>query len=181
VPTTRPASARSSDDALVALDAVQRDALTELLRLTPVVDRLGELFAAAGHELYLVGGSVRDALLGRLGNDLDFTTSARPDDIEALLRRFSPAVWTIGKEFGTVGCRVADAGTDWVVEVTTFRSDAYSADSRKPAVVFGDAVEGDLRRRDFTVNAMAVELPSRRFVDPYSGLRRSPSATTRCG
>ena len=173
MPTTRPASAGSSDDALLALDEVQRDALTELLRLTPVVDRLGELFAAAGHELYLVGGSVRDALLGRLGNDLDFTTSARPDDIEALLRRFSPAVWTIGKEFGTVGCRVSDRtrGTDWVVEVTTFRSDAYVADSRKPAVVFGDAVEGDLLRRDFTVNAMAVQLPSRRFVDPYGGLR----------
>ena len=173
MPTTRPASARSSDDALVALDGAQQDALGELLRLTPVVDRLGELFAAAGHELYLVGGSVRDALLGRLGNDLDFTTSARPDDIEALLRRFSGAVWTIGKEFGTVGCRVVDqaSGTDWVVEVTTFRSDAYAADSRKPTVVFGDTVEGDLRRRDFTVNAMAVELPSRRFVDPYGGLR----------
>ena len=174
MPTTPPASARPPGDGaatLDALDAAQQDALTELLRLTPVVDRLGDLFAAAGHELYLVGGSVRDALLGRLGNDLDFTTSARPDDIEALLRRFSPAVWTIGKEFGTVGCRVVDAGTDWVVEVTTFRSDAYDADSRKPAVVFGDTVEGDLLRRDFTVNAMAVELPSRRFVDPYNGLR----------
>ena len=176
VPTTRPASSRLPGDRAAtvdALDAAQRDALAELIRLTPLVDRLGVLFADAGHELYLVGGSVRDALLGRLGNDLDFTTSARPDDIEALLRRFSPAVWTIGKEFGTVGCRVTDqaSGTDWVVEVTTFRSDAYAADSRKPAVAFGDTVEGDLLRRDFTVNAMAVELPSRRFVDPYGGLR----------
>ncbi|HEY0239128.1 MAG TPA: CCA tRNA nucleotidyltransferase [Friedmanniella sp.] len=171
VPTTRPATARPSGDALVALDEAQRDALTELIRLTPVVDRLGELFTESGHELYLVGGTVRDALLGRLGNDLDFTTSARPDDIEALLRRFSPAVWTIGKEFGTVGCRVTDGGTELIIEVTTFRSDAYATDSRKPAVVFGNAVEGDLLRRDFTVNAMAVELPSRRFVDPYGGLR----------
>jgi len=177
VPTTRSASSpprgddRADGAGGAALDAAQRNALAELIRLTPVVDRLGELFTAAGHELYLVGGSVRDALLGRLGHDLDFTTSARPDDVEALLRRFSPAVWTIGKEFGTIGCRVLEAGTDWVVEVTTFRSDAYDADSRKPAVVFGDAIEGDLLRRDFTVNAMAVELPSRRFVDPYGGLR----------
>jgi poly(A) polymerase len=176
VPTTRPASATppaGGAAAGAALAEAQRDALTELIRLAPVVDRLGELFAEAGHSLFLVGGSVRDALLGRLGHDLDFTTSARPDDIEALLRRFSPAVWTIGKEFGTVGCRVVDpeTGTDWVIEVTTFRSDAYVADSRKPAVVFGDTVEGDLLRRDFTVNAMAVELPTRRFVDPYGGLR----------
>jgi len=159
--------------AAAVLDEAQQEALAALVDLTPVVDRLGELFVGAGHELYLVGGSVRDALLGRLGTDLDFTTSARPDDVEALLRRFSPAVWTIGKEFGTVGCRVVDkvTGTEWVVEVTTFRSDAYDADSRKPAVVFGDTVEGDLLRRDFTVNAMALELPSRRFVDPYGGLR----------
>ena len=129
------------------MSRVQANAVAELLRIAPVADRLGELFAEAGHELYLVGGSVRDALLGRLGHDLDFTTSARPDDIEALLRRFSPAVWTIGKEFGTVGCRVVDpaTGTDWVIEVTTFRSDAYVADSRKPAVRFGDTLEGDLR------------------------------------
>ena len=176
MPTTRPASATPSAGGAAAgatLDEAQRDALAELIRLAPVADRLGELFAEAGHSLFLVGGSVRDALLGRLGHDLDFTTSARPDDIEALLRRFSPAVWTIGKEFGTVGCRVVDpaTGTDWVIEVTTFRSDAYVADSRKPAVVFGDAIEGDLQRRDFTVNAMAVELPTRRFVDPYGGLR----------
>ena len=90
------------------LTEAQTNAVAELLRIAPVVDRLGELFTAAGHELYLVGGSVRDALLGGLGQDLDFTTSARPDDIEALLRRFSPAVWTIGKEFGTIGCRVVD-------------------------------------------------------------------------
>jgi poly(A) polymerase len=143
--------------------------VTELIPVAPVVFRLGELFSAAGHELYLVGGSVRDALLGRLGQDLDFTTSARPDDVEALLRRFSPAVWTVGKEFGTIGCRVVADGVDWLVEVTTFRSDAYADDSRKPAVAFGDTLAGDLVRRDFTVNAMAVSVPGQVFHDPYGG------------
>ncbi|SDT43215.1 poly(A) polymerase [Friedmanniella luteola] len=152
------------------LNQAQANAVAELLRIAPVAGRLGRLFAEAGHELYLVGGSVRDALLDRLGHDLDFTTSARPDDVEALLRRFSPAVWTIGKEFGTIGCKVEDQGTSWVVEVTTFRSDAYAADSRKPVVQFGDTLAGDLVRRDFTVNAMAVALPENRFVDPYGGL-----------
>nr|WP_294693750.1 CCA tRNA nucleotidyltransferase [uncultured Friedmanniella sp.] len=140
------------------------------MRIAPVAGRLGRLFTEAGHELYLVGGSVRDALLGRLGQDLDFTTSARPDDVEALLRRFSRSVWTIGKEFGTVGCKVVDGDVAWVVEVTTFRSDAYAADSRKPAVQFGDTLDGDLVRRDFTINAMAVSVPDHRFVDPHGGL-----------
>ncbi|HYI54751.1 MAG TPA: CCA tRNA nucleotidyltransferase, partial [Microlunatus sp.] len=159
---------------------MQANAVTELLRIAPIADRLGGLFADAGHTLYLVGGSVRDALRGELGHDLDFTTDARPDDIEAILRTVTPAVWTIGKEFGTVGCRVDERAvgsttTDgelesWVIEVTTFRSDVYVADSRKPQVRFGDTLEGDLVRRDFTVNAMAVELPSKRFVDPYGGL-----------
>ena len=153
-----------------ALNDVQANAVSELMRIAPVVDRLGELFTAAGHQLYLVGGSVRDAPLNRLGADLDLTTSARPDAIEALLRRFSPAVWTIGKEFGTVGCRVTDGGVDWVIEVTTFRSDAYAADSRKPVVAFGDTLDGDLVRRDFTVNAMAVSIPEKKFHDPYGGL-----------
>ena len=94
-----------------SLTEVQANAVAELLRIAPVAGRLGRLFADAGHELYLVGGSVRDALLGRLGEDLDFTTSARPDDVEALLRRFSPAVWTIGKEFGTIGCKVTEGGS----------------------------------------------------------------------
>ncbi len=152
------------------LNDAQAHAVAELLRIAPVAGRLGTLFAEAGHELYLVGGSVRDALLGRLGHDLDFTTSARPDDVERLLRRFAPSVWTMGKEFGTIGCRVAEGGASWVVEVTTFRSDAYAADSRKPLVAFGDTLDGDLVRRDFTVNAMAVALPENRFVDPYGGL-----------
>ncbi len=150
---------------------VEAQAVTvpELIPVAPVVDRLGELFTAAGYDLYLVGGSVRDALLGRLGHDLDFTTSARPDVIETLLRRFSSAVWTIGKEFGTIGCRVVDGAAEWVVEITTFRSDAYAVDSRKPAVAFGDTLAGDLVRRDFTVNAMAVSLPDRVLYDPYGG------------
>jgi poly(A) polymerase len=153
-----------------SLTKAQTNAVAELLRIAPVVDRLGELFVAGGHELYLVGGSVRDALLGQLGHDLDFTTSARPDDVERLLRRFSPAVWTIGKEYGTIGCKVGEGDGAWVIEVTTFRSDAYASDSRKPEVVFGDTLQGDLVRRDFTVNAMAVSIPDKRFVDPYGGL-----------
>ena len=140
------------------------------LKTAPVVDRLGALFAEHGHQLHLVGGSVRDALLGQLGHDLDFTTSARPDEVEKLLRGFTPAVWTIGKEFGTIGCRVRDAGVSWVIEVTTYRSDAYASSSRKPAVAFGDTLDGDLVRRDFTINAMAISLPDKQFHDPYGGL-----------
>ncbi|WP_407941471.1 CCA tRNA nucleotidyltransferase [Microlunatus kandeliicorticis] len=162
----------------------QRKAVAELVRVGPALDRLSAAFTDAGHQLYLVGGSVRDALRGELGDDLDLTTSARPDEIERLLRGLSRAVWTIGKEYGTVGCRLAadsgpggtagNAGTDepreWQVEVTTFRADVYRAESRKPVVQFGDTLDGDLIRRDFTVNAMAVSLPDRTFVDPYGGL-----------
>ncbi|MFP5282469.1 MAG: CCA tRNA nucleotidyltransferase, partial [Actinomycetes bacterium] len=99
-----------------------------------------------------------------------FTTAARPDEVERLLRTFSPAVWTIGKAFGTIGCRVSDGDAEWVLEVTTFRADAYDHGSRKPAVRFGDTLDGDLVRRDFTVNAMAVSIPGRQFFDPYGGL-----------
>ena len=152
------------------LSQVQATAVAELLRVAPVADRLGSLFEAAGHRLYLVGGSVRDALLGRLGQDLDFTTDARPDEIERLLRRFSPAVWTVGKEYGTVGCKVDADQVSWVVEVTTFRSDVYLEHSRKPRVRFGDTLDGDLLRRDFAVNAMAVSVPGKQFLDPYGGL-----------
>jgi poly(A) polymerase len=150
--------------------SVEIERVAQLVTITPVAERLGRLFAEAGHELYLVGGSVRDALLGRLGNDLDFTTSARPEETERLLHRFSPSVWSIGKEFGTIGCRVSEAGTDWLIEVTTFRADAYEPDSRKPIVAFGDNLHDDLVRRDFTVNAMALAVPEPRFLDPYGGL-----------
>lgn len=141
-----------------------------LLRIAPVIDELGALFHQAGHELYLVGGSVRDALLGSLGHDLDFTTSARPDETHALLKKFSPATWDIGKKFGTIGAQKRDGEHSWIIEVTTFRADVYHSESRKPEVAFGDSIDGDLRRRDFTVNAMAINIATRAFVDPHGGL-----------
>ncbi|WP_394275956.1 CCA tRNA nucleotidyltransferase [Luteococcus sp.] len=153
-----------------ALTSQQTDKVAQLLASTPVVGELGELFAAAGHELYLVGGPVRDALLGVLQHDLDFTTSARPDEIEKLLRGWTKAVWDIGKDFGTIGAQKKSAGTTWQIEITTFRADIYRSDSRKPEVNFGDDIAGDLVRRDFTVNAMAHDVVNQRFVDPYGGL-----------
>ena len=153
------------------LTSTQRSALERVRTSSPTVLRMAELFAGAGHELYLVGGPVRDALLGRAGNDLDFTTSARPDQIERLLRQLSSAIWDMGREFGTIGCAVTEPdGRKLLIEVTTFRSDAYSSDSRKPAVVFGDHLGGDLLRRDFTVNAMALDMASGELLDPFGGL-----------
>ncbi|GAB2980063.1 CCA tRNA nucleotidyltransferase [Nocardioides montaniterrae] len=145
---------------------VQAAVTAELDRIGPVVDELGELFARAGHELALVGGPVRDAMLGRRSNDLDFTTSARPDVTDKILRRWGDAWWDMGRDFGTIGCRKGE----WVVEVTTYRSEAYDADSRKPEVEYGDSLTGDLGRRDFSVNAMAVRLPGREIVDPFGGV-----------
>ena len=163
-PTPRPA-----DPALAAL---QRRALGALADLAPAALELGAAFAAAGHELALVGGPVRDAFLGRVSTDLDFATSATPDQTEALLARWGDAHWDIGREWGTIGARrFAKSGSaDVVVEVTTYRSDVYDPASRKPEVAFGDTLEGDLSRRDFTVNAMAVRLPDLTFVDPFDGL-----------
>ncbi|HEX6596778.1 MAG TPA: CCA tRNA nucleotidyltransferase, partial [Acidimicrobiales bacterium] len=139
-------------------------------RLKPLLDEvapLAERFTGAGHRLYLVGGSVRDAILGRPVDafDLDFTTDARPDDIEGLLRGWADAVWLQGKRFGTIGAKKGDR----TYEITTHRADAYSPDSRKPDVAFSDAVESDLSRRDFTVNAMALSLPDLQLVDPHGG------------
>ncbi len=151
-----------------AADA-QANALAELDRLAPVLDRVSGVFGAAGYEVYLVGGPVRDALLGRSSVDLDFTTSARPDAIERLLRTLTKRTWDMGREFGTIGAMVAADGIDYQVEVTTFRADAYDPASRKPIVAFGDSITDDLRRRDFTVNAMAIRLPERVFIDPYGG------------
>ena len=156
-----------------ALLALQRRALTVLADLAPAAIELGEVFQEAGHELALVGGPVRDAFLGRVSADLDFTTSASPDETEALLARWGDAHWDIGREFGTIGARRhgrRNGGEDVVVEVTTYRTDAYDPASRKPEVVFGDTLEGDLSRRDFTVNSMAVRLPELTFVDPFDGL-----------
>ena len=145
---------------------VQRSVTAELDRIGPVIDELGALFAAAGHELALVGGPVRDAMLGRQHNDLDFTTSARPDDTERILKRWGDATWDMGRDFGTIGCRKGP----WQVEVTTYRSETYDPASRNPEVIFGDSLAGDLVRRDFTVNAMAVRLPGREVVDLYGGV-----------
>jgi poly(A) polymerase len=148
------------------LSAVQQRAVQALLQLAPVVDELGSRFTGAGHEIALVGGPVRDILLGRGSKDLDFTTSAHPDVIERLVSGWADHVWDIGKAFGTIGCRKGE----WVLEITTYRSETYDPTSRKPEVSYGDSLDGDLARRDFAMNAMAVRLPSRQFVDPYGGL-----------
>ena len=140
-------------------------AVLALLQLNPVAEQLGERFAAAGHSLALVGGSVRDALLGRLGDDLDFTTDARPEQILRIVKPWAEAVWDVGIAFGTVGCQKDGLK----LEITTYRSEAYDRDSRKPVVNYGETLEGDLVRRDFTVNAMAVRLPEVVFVDPFHG------------
>jgi poly(A) polymerase len=150
----------------VRLADAQRDVGRELDRIAPIIDELGSRFAAAGHELALVGGPVRDAMLGRQHNDLDLTTSARPADIDRLLTGWADATWDIGRAFGTIGSRKGP----FQVEITTYRSESYDPASRKPVVDFGSSLEGDLRRRDFTVNAMAVRLPTREFVDPYGGV-----------
>lgn len=132
----------------------------------PPVAQLAATFAAAGHELALVGGPVRDAFLGRASSDLDFATNANPDQILALVRPLSQAQWDVGREFGTIAARIHGQ----IVEITTYRADAYDGLTRKPVVAFGDSLEADLTRRDFTVNAMALRLPERVLVDPSGGL-----------
>lgn len=142
------------------------NAHTALAQLPPQILQLGELFTDAGHEIALVGGPVRDAFLALPAHDFDLTTSARPDTTEALLDRWGDAVWAVGKAFGTIAARRGDL----VVEVTTYRQEEYQGDSRKPQVSYGDHLEGDLSRRDFTINACALVLPSLRLVDPFGGL-----------
>lgn len=132
---------------------------------TPVAE-LAELFVAAGHELYLVGGSVRDLLLGIEPTDLDFTTDARPPAVKNIVAGWGAEVFTVGEAFGTIG--VVRSGD--VYEITTFRSEVYRDDSRKPVVEFSDDIATDLSRRDFTVNALALALPDLRMVDPHGGL-----------
>ena len=145
----------------------QERQLAELVAIYPAADELAGRFAAAGHELHLVGGTVRDTLLyGRAEGDLDFATSARPDDSERVLRDWADHVWLTGARFGTVSARKDDT----VFEITTYRSDLYEPGSRHPQVRFGDDITADLSRRDFTCNAMAVDLLHRRFVDPFGGL-----------
>jgi poly(A) polymerase len=143
-------------------------ALQRLDRLaaTPRIEKLAAAFAAAGHELSLVGGPVRDAFIGRRVNDLDFTTDASPDEILEVVVPLAEAHWDVGRQFGTIAARVDGE----VVEITTYRSDVYDGETRKPVVEFGDTLEGDLVRRDFTVNAMALRLPERVLVDPSGGV-----------
>ncbi|MFI2225362.1 CCA tRNA nucleotidyltransferase [Streptomyces fradiae] len=156
----------ANEDNPTALSQVQRRAVSELLRVSPVADDLARRFQEAGFRLALVGGSVRDALLGRLGNDLDFTTDARPEDVLKIVRPWAEAVWEVGIAFGTVGAQK----DGYQIEVTTYRSETYDRTSRKPEVSYGDSIEEDLVRRDFTVNAMAVALPEKEFIDPHGGL-----------
>ena len=139
--------------------------LGELADSKPVAT-LAAVFSQAGRQLALVGGPVRDAFLGRPVTDLDFATDARPAEILALVTPISSAQWDIGREFGTIAARIAGQ----TVEITTYRADAYDPTSRKPIVAFGDSLEDDLVRRDFTVNAMALRLPERVLVDPWGGV-----------
>lgn len=166
-PSTLPTALRPTpDESGMTVPQLLQHRIDVLFEQVPLVAELGKVFAQAGHDLYLVGGSVRDALMGRLGHDLDFTTDARPDTTEAILRRCTHATWDIGRAFGTIGAQI----DDWVVEVTTYRADAYHPGSRKPEIVYGDTLEDDLIRRDFTVNAMALHAMTRAFSDPYAGL-----------
>jgi poly(A) polymerase len=159
------------DESAAKREAAVR-AVRELLRVAPTTERLAQLFTAAGHDLYLVGGPVRDALLGRLHADLDFATDAPPDRILELVSPLGPT-WTMGIEFGTVGVQLTVDGVEYRCEITTYRSDVYDPSTRKPEVTFGTTIQGDLARRDFAVNAMAVQLPlqaARPVVDPFGGL-----------
>jgi poly(A) polymerase len=143
-------------------------AITTLTKQAPAATSLATAFKAAGFKLALVGGPVRDAILGRLGNDLDFTTNAHPKDSEKILNKWADSVWDIGAAFGTV----AGKKDEITVEITTYRSENYQKDSRKPAVEFGENIEGDLSRRDFTINAMALELTTDEptFIDLFNGV-----------
>lgn len=165
----RPAAVTDPAAAERRLEVARTRASAMFAALPEEIHELGRRFEAAGHELALVGGPVRDAVLGRSSADLDFTTSARPEQTEQILRGWTRGggIWDMGREFGTLG------GTrDGVkVEITTYRTESYDPASRKPQVVFGDTLAGDLSRRDFTVNAMAVRLPSLELVDPFDGLR----------
>lgn len=160
----------------------ERTRIDALVRSEPALAELARRFGDAGFELALVGGPVRDALMGRLGQDWDLTTSARPQDIERLVAGWADAVWDVGRDFGTIALRKGAAD----VEITTYRSDEYDLSSRKPQVRFGDSLVGDLSRRDFTVNAMAVLLRTADgasiawdFVDPHGGLDDLASQTLR--
>ena len=149
------------------MSAQQRQAAAALLAtLSPVAAELGRLFARHGHELALVGGPVRDVFLGRSPGDIDLTTDAPPERVLEITRTWADSAWLVGIAFGTVGLRKGDA----IIEITTYRSERYAADSRNPEVRYGTSLEDDLLRRDFTVNAMAARLPDCELVDPFGGL-----------
>jgi poly(A) polymerase len=137
------------------------------LEIPPIATELGERFRLAGHELYLVGGVVRDLLLGRDHGDLDFATDAVPRETTKVLRGWVERLYLVGVKFGTVGARREDR----VLEITTFREEVYAEEHRRPAVTFGRDLRTDLSRRDFTVNAMAIRLPEGEFVDPFGGVK----------
>ena len=166
-----------------ALEAIGCADVTRLLlnarralqALPPVITDLGTVFSEAGYEIALVGGPVRDAFLAIEPHDFDLTTNARPDTIEELIHRWGGTSWAVGKDFGTIGGR-RDGVT---VEVTTYRTEHYDPSSRKPTVEFGDRLEGDLARRDFTVNACAMVLPQFKLVDPFGGLEDLANAVLR--
>jgi poly(A) polymerase len=150
------------------INAAAQLAISTLTKQAPEATNLAIAFKAAGFKLALVGGPVRDAILGRLGNDLDFTTDAHPKDCEKILKKWADSVWDIGAAFGTVAGKKGDI----TVEITTYRSESYELDSRKPNVEFGKTIEADLSRRDFTINAMALELTTDEptFIDLYNGV-----------
>ena len=152
-----------------ALGAAGELAIRSLIERAPLAGTLAQAFKAKGFTLALVGGPVRDAILGRLGNDLDFTTNAHPQETKKILQSWAENIWEIGIAFGTVAGKRGDT----TVEITTYRSEHYVSDSRKPAVEFGKEIRGDLSRRDFTVNAMALELTgdTPEFIDPFNGLQ----------
>jgi poly(A) polymerase len=150
------------------IDAAVQLAITTLTKQAPAAAELAKLFKVAGFKLALVGGPVRDAILGRLGNDLDFTTDAHPKDSEKILKKWADSVWDIGAAFGTVAGKKGQI----TVEITTYRSESYDPNSRKPGVEFGKSIEADLARRDFTINAMALELTTDEptFIDLFNGV-----------
>jgi poly(A) polymerase len=147
---------------------IAADLAISALSSKPLASDLAEKFAKAGFTLALVGGPVRDAILGRLGNDLDFTTNARPDETKSIIKKDADSLWETGREFGTIAAQFGDV----TVEITTYRSEKYETKSRNPEVNFGDNIDGDLLRRDFTVNAMALELTTTppTFIDNYDGV-----------
>ena len=172
-----------SDEPKEPKELASRLAMSALQEHSEIIGPLASAFAAKNFTLALVGGPVRDAILGRLGNDLDFTTNAHPPETARILKRWADAIWETGAAYGTIAAKKADK----TIEITTFRSEVYDPDSRKPDVNFGVSIEGDLARRDFTVNAMAIELTGEepRFIDLFDGasdlakkILRTPGSAT---